>query len=40
MPLFVIVLLYGLYIRIELKRDGESEDAPIVDLFYRLSGRV
>jgi hypothetical protein len=26
-PLFVIGLLYGLYIRIKLRRDDESEDA-------------
>jgi hypothetical protein len=45
-PLFMTELLYGLYIRIELKRDNESEDTtvighkPIIGSFHLLLIRL
>jgi hypothetical protein len=34
MLLFAIGLLYGLYIMIELRLDGESEDAATQQIFF------
>jgi hypothetical protein len=45
-PLFITELLYSLYIRIELKRDNESEDTtiighkPIIGSFHLLLIRL